>query len=440
MPEHSIPALLAAADVAAVPGPPSGYRVDGPEPAWRVTPPDEEAVCRILALARANRAAVVPRGSGTRDRAGNPLDRADIVLETTALDRVVEYNPADLTVTVQAGMRLAELQRVLGEEGQWLSVDPPGAERMTVGGWVASAAAGPRRLAYGAPRDLVLGLRVVLTAGHVIRTGGRVVKNVAGYDLTRLFTGSMGTLGVITEVSMKVRPVPEARRTLAYGFGEPEAARRFARAVVQSELLPAALEVFCPGAAEAVRAPGPWAAAVLLEETRAAIAYQTERLHALAREAGARHDHRTDDGEAAAFWKRLSRLWEEAAVAARVQVPPAAAVDVLARATTLVHSLGLPEALALQGTAGAGTGTVRLLLSGTVTEETLGPLAAWANALAAAAREHEGSLVVEAAPAGLKSRIQVWGPPGPAHGLMVGIKERFDPERVLNPGRFVGGI
>lgn len=464
MPETSLQSRLEACGIEAVRGVPEGYRVDGPEPHLHVRPADEGAVCRLLALARESGAAVIPRGGGTQDRLGRPLDRASVVLDTRSLDRVVEYNPADLTVTVQAGLRLAALQRLLAEHGQWLPADPPGEHSMTVGGWVAAAAVGPRRLGYGAPRDLVLGLRVALAAGHTIRTGGRVVKNVAGYDLTRLFTGSMGTLGVLTEVSLKVRPLPGARHTAVYTTRDPAGARQLARAVLQSELVPAAVELLSPGMCRLAGVQGPWAVAVLVEESPSAVRYHAERLEVLAREAGARHAHQAEGNEAAAFWRRFGHPWHEAVLAVRVSVPPAAAPDVLARAEGLVRSAGVPSALELLGMAGPGTGLVRLFLvdrAGSAggqagPEPPAGPgaprqqpardgtavaaLTAWVGALAASAREHGGALVVEAAPAAVKERVDVWGPPGPAHALMRGIKERFDPSRVLNPGRFVGGI
>src|ERR687883_1494657 len=155
-----------------------------------------------------------------------PPRRLDQIIETTGLNRVVEYEPADLTVTVEAGMRFAELQQRLAEEGQFLALDPPAAEGATIGGVIATNASGPLRFAYGTARDLVIGTRVANPDGTLTRAGGRVVKNVAGYDLTKLYIGSLGTLGVIVELSFKLAPIPPVLSTVVGSFGGLEQVHR----------------------------------------------------------------------------------------------------------------------------------------------------------------------------------------------------------------------
>lgn len=215
---------------------PAGHLLfDGPQPAFLVSPRDEAEASAVLALASQQRWAVVLRGGGTKDRLGAPLRQADLVLSTLQLSQVVEYEPADLTVTVQAGMRMEALQQLLAAQGQRLPLDAP--EGATVGGVVASACAGALRYRFGGPREMVLGLRMALTGGQVIACGARVVKNVAGYDLNKLFTGSMGTLGLITQVTFKVMPVPSVSRT--FYFRAPLSA---ARSVVDSELEPESVD------------------------------------------------------------------------------------------------------------------------------------------------------------------------------------------------------
>ncbi len=187
------------------------YSVDGIVPDSVAVPENESEVAALLQSAAAAEIVVVPWGAGTKQDLGHPLDRVDLVLSLERLNRVVDYVPADMTITVEAGMPLATLQSHTARNGQYVALDPPRADRATMGGIVAAASHGPRRGAYGGVRDQLLGVRIALADGRVVKCGGKVVKNVAGYDMTRLVAGSLGTLGVITEVSMRLRPLPPDR-------------------------------------------------------------------------------------------------------------------------------------------------------------------------------------------------------------------------------------
>lgn len=425
---------------------PPNYRVDGPEPTLLTYPQDEDQVAALLNMAASAGLAAVPRGAGTKDRLGAPLRKADFVLGTTRLTRLVEYNPADLTVTAQAGMTLARLQAILGREGQRLALDPPHAGGATLGGLVAANHNGPRRHLYGGVRDMVLGMRVALTAGHVIKCGGRVVKNVAGYDMNKLFIGSLGTLGVITELTFKVRPLPDASKTYILGFPTLDQAGAAARQVLQSELLPAALELASPAAAAALAVPGPYALVAALEETPQAVAYQVDRLGAVGREFGATADLALDGAAEVSFWDdfRDYGVIATAAVSLRASVPPVHIPALIARAERAAAE-STPD-LAAHVLAGAGTGSawIHLAPPAEATASAAAPsvfaLAAVITALAGEATARGGSLVVESCPGALKAQVDVWGSPGPAFALMEGMKQRFDPNGVLNPGRFVGGL
>ncbi|MBF8286481.1 MAG: linked oxidase-like protein, partial [Dehalococcoidia bacterium] len=201
----------ALADVAA-------FAVDGLTPQAAVAPSSYEQVAAVMRYAHAEGLAVIPWGGGAHIHVGNVPARYDIALGLSRLNAVVEHEPADLTATVQAGMTLSELQGRLGGAGQLLPLDPPGGERATIGGILAANASGPWRHAFGSARDMTIGLRVVTAEGRITRAGGRVVKNVAGYDLCKLYIGSLGTLGVIVEATFKVASLPREQRAAVATF------------------------------------------------------------------------------------------------------------------------------------------------------------------------------------------------------------------------------
>ena len=211
------------------------YAVDGLSPRIVVMPATPHEVAAVLETANASGAAVLPRGGGTQTALGMPPQRYDVALDLKRLNGVVEYEPADLTVTVEAGMRLSELQKLLGEKGQWLPLDPPLPDEATIGGVLATNVSGPARLRYGSSRDLVIGMTVALASGEVVKSGGRVVKNVAGYDLAKLHIGALGTLGVIVQAVFKVAPLP-VQDVAVMVPGDLEALGRLADALIDARL------------------------------------------------------------------------------------------------------------------------------------------------------------------------------------------------------------
>jgi glycolate oxidase FAD binding subunit len=217
------------------------YLVEGRTPEAAVFPGTKEEVGAVLVAAGEAGVPVTPWGGGTRMGIGSPPGRIGLVLGLRRLDRILEHEPGDLTVTVETGLPFDTLQAELGKRGQWLSLDAGSAERATVGGTLASDASGPRRHLYGTARDLVIGLTVVLADGSVVRGGGKVVKNVAGYDLPKLFIGSFGTLGVLVEATLKLRPRSDVDRIVVARFDRLAPAGEAARAVLGSDLVPSAL-------------------------------------------------------------------------------------------------------------------------------------------------------------------------------------------------------
>ncbi len=217
-------------------------QVDGVAPGLVACPADTDQVSEVLRAADAHGLTVVPRGRGTKLSWGVPPTSADVLLDVSALDQVLDHAAGDLIVVTQAGTRLAELQDVVGRGGQRLALDET-VEGSSVGGTLATNASGPRRVATGTSRDLLIGVTVVRADGVVAKAGGRVVKNVAGYDLGKLVIGSFGTLGVITEAVFRLHPVPDARQWVSLPVADPAAAQQAVQSVLHSQAVPAAIEV-----------------------------------------------------------------------------------------------------------------------------------------------------------------------------------------------------
>lgn len=368
-------------------------------------PSTEQEVASLLQQAAAAGKVVIPWGAGTKQDYGSPLSRADLVVSLERLNQVVEYVPADMTITVQAGMRLADLQALTAKRGQTFPLDPPRSAQATIGGVVATASSGPRRAAYGGVRDLVLGVRLALPDGRVIRAGGKVVKNVAGYDLTRLVIGSLGTLGIVTEVSLRLRPLPADTRTLLYGFRDAERAVGAAETVLGSELLPAAITLLSPEAARRLEAPGAYCLALALEESPENNAYQVQRLSQMVQ--GQDGASTIAGAGEAAFWDSLTNFDQRFGASWR------------ARVSALIGDLSR----LLRGNAVAHVASGVVLLYGFGEEQSF--------------PEHA---VLESGPLPLRRRVSVWGEARPEWKLAERIKQTFDPGRVLNRGRYVGGI
>ena len=229
----------------------AAYGVDGRTPCGVVFPASAEDVARVVRAAGAAGVPVVPWGGGTQMHRGAPPRDGALVVGLRRLNRVLEHEPADLTATAEAGITLAALQDALGARGQWLPLDPSAPGEATLGGILAANAAGPRRLGYGTARDLVIGIRVVAPDGQLVRAGGKVVKNVAGYDLAKLYIGSLGTLGIIVDATLKLRPRPETEGACWATFPTLDAAARAAQALAGSDLGPVAAMLLDPVAGEA---------------------------------------------------------------------------------------------------------------------------------------------------------------------------------------------
>ncbi|BDG08729.1 FAD-binding oxidoreductase [Anaeromyxobacter paludicola] len=392
-------------------------RPAAPEGPARYAPATVAEAAELLRQGAARREPLLFEGGGTDLGPDEP--GACAVLETGRLARVVEYAPSDQVVVAEAGLTLAALQAVLGRERQRLALDPPLPERATLGGLLSANAFGPLRTRYGGPRDLVIGIAVVTAGGTLVRGGGKVVKNVAGFDLPRLFSGARGTLGLVAEVSFRLHPLPETSATLALPGLGADAAWELARALREAQLEPAAVAALCEG--------GLWDLGVRFEGFEAAVSAQARRALALA---GRRGAALLAPGEAAAFWRRHDALRRRGALRAKLAALPSDLPRVAAGPLA-----GLLAAM--EGGAAVWYPLLGLGFAG-------GEPSAEAPAAVARARAElvgwRGSLVVQACPASLREAADPWGPPPAALGVMRRLKERFDPDRRLAPGRFVGGI
>ncbi|MBI2491877.1 MAG: FAD-binding oxidoreductase, partial [Candidatus Rokubacteria bacterium] len=305
--------------------------VDGLVPRWVARPASLEQVCGVLALAHDAELAVVPRGSGSSLELGHPPARADLVLDLRGLDRVLEWSPDDLTVTVEAGITAGALARRLDARRQLLPLDPPGAGARTLGGLTATNASGPLRARYGTLRDLLLGVRFVQADGVLTWGGAKVVKSVSGYDVPKLMIGALGTLGVLGELTLRLHPRPEAEGAWLVTAARPADAQAFVVALLDSPLQPNRVELL-DGAMLGACGLGPAAAAVAvgIGSVADAVRAQGEAVVALARRAGSTVAPTPED-----FWARYEREATRGDVRLRVATGVdglAAALDALARA------------------------------------------------------------------------------------------------------------
>lgn len=431
----------------------AAYAVDGVLPAMVVCPEDEAEVAAVMRLADESQATVFPRGGGSHLALGQTPVRVDVVLSLQRLRRQVAYEPADMTTTVQAGVRLADLQQTLGQQGQHLALDPPAAATTTVGGIVAANTSGPRRLLYGTARDLLLGIAVITVDGKRARAGGRVVKNVTGYDLNKLYIGSLGTLAVIVELTFKLHPLPPGEYTLGLGFSQHADLLPVLQSVLQIHLRLSSLELLNAAATAALRSrtglPAPETAYLLIarvEGTPEVTENQAQRL------IDALHKLPLTDTLATQTWNQSeqARLWqeiEEFPVAMYTQAPQGMLSKVSVRLSDLPVLLReLEAAAATAGTAwpvlahaGSGIAYVSMPPSESATSEPAHMLAHLRTLDACVARLR-GRRVLEHAPVAVKRHCEVWGTPGDDFALMRAIKTSFDPHHRLNPGRFIGGL
>ncbi|GHO95924.1 glycolate oxidase [Reticulibacter mediterranei] len=415
------------------------YAVDGILPRLIVTPTTVTEATRVIELTQQHHLTLLPRGGGSRTNLGGLAEQIDVMLITTRLTHLLEHEAPDLTCHVEAGITLAQLQQQLATKGQRLSLDAPGADQATIGGLLATNASGPKRLRYGTARDLVIGLKVIQASGEVARSGGRVVKNVAGYDLNKLYIGSLGTLGVIVEANFKLHPLPASERTLLLTYTTADDVMRTVMAITRSSLTPSAIELIDARAANDMsdffgfRLPtNGYTLAVNFEGSPATIERQINETHLLARKYHVLLGDDLEGEEQERFWE-VVREHIQGSLTCKVSIP----VSQIAPYLQTIDDVCQRHDLEAATIAHAGNGILYVELRPSDALQRLVPAI---YELRITAQEERGSLVVERCPVDLKRRISIWGEPRGDFPMMQRLKQQFDPEGTFVRGRFLGGL
>jgi glycolate oxidase FAD binding subunit len=425
----ALASIVGSDGAAAGPAARAAAAVDGREPQWVVRPRTLEAVAGVVALAHDEKLVVVPRGRGTSQTLGHPPERVDIVLDLAGVDAILEHNPEDMTVSVQAGVTAGALATRLAAHRQALPLDPPGWSGRTLGGIAATGASGPLRARYGTMRDLLLGVRFVQADGVLTWGGARVVKSVTGYDVPKLLVGSLGTLAVLGELTLRLHPLPQMEATCLLALRSFEAAAELAAVIVDSTLQPTRLELLDTAALMATALPSAAAGLVVsFGSVEPAVRAQQAEVTAAAKRAGARVETMGP-----AFWRTYDRtLAETGATVLRVITLATRIAATAAEARAALASAG---GLVITGCAPLG------MLRVAVGQGEPRALAGAVERLRASVAGDGGSVVVERGAPALRALVDPWGSVEPlALELMRALKQEFDPQRTLNPGRFVGGI
>ena len=404
---------------------------DGRSALATIRPVNVDAVCEAVREHVVLGQAIYPQGGKTALDYGDVPARPGVALDTTAVNELIDYPFADMTITVSAGMTLAALRGILEEQHQRLLIDAPAADRATLGGIYATNTSGPRRFGAGRPRDQIIGVSFVTSAGVVVKGGGRVVKNVAGYDFPKLLTGSLGTLGVITQMTLKVRPIPEASALAWVPLWNRMGLAGALDQLNSSGTRPMALDVLnAPASRIAGRGLGMPSGDLIMvigyEDNARSVRWQLDRLK---QELG-RSDFAVVEGaDAAPLWEALTEF--QAA-----QLGPVTIVANM-KPSSVASFLERLDQERWSAQAHAGNGIVRALATG---EWALESASAEIDALRRAAIEAGGNLILSRCPTGWKERLRVWGEPRADWAIATRVKAALDPHRALNPGRFVGGI
>lgn len=397
--------------------------VDGVMASDIVVPDDEQAAADVLAEAEARGHAVAPVGGGTALGMGNPPERVDVILSTERLGGVIDYEPTDLVLSVGAGARFGDVQAILGEHGQRLPLDPPGGAEATIGGLIATGRWGPLRYSAGTLRDLLIGIAVAHPSGTVSHAGGMVVKNVSGYDMPRLYLGSLGTLGVIVSANFKVLPRPRTEVTVVAGFAASGETFAAADRLRQSREPIAALEV--------ARQDGRWQLATHIEGREATVDSAASRIAAAV---GSDDVVRLDKETSAEWWYNYvaqeSPSPGDDAVLIRCGVRPRETSILATGITAALNQLGVSVPY-LAASPGLGSVVARLDFGQDGSAERLAEVQGILLGLAE-------TVTILAAPSAWKQGLDVWGRVSDGFDVMQALRQQFDPQRTINPGRFAG--
>lgn len=393
--------------------------IDGVRPGFVVEPDDAGAVAAVLGASSRQQLVVVLRGGGTKISWGRRPDRVDLLVSTRRLARIVEHAQGDLTITVEAGATIAGINQELAPHGHWLPLDAA-SEASTVGGTIATNDSGPLRHRYGAPRDLLIGIGLATADGRLVKSGGKVVKNVAGYDLGKCISGSFGGLAAIVTATFKLVPLPSASSTLRLEFTDRAAAAGAAAALGSSQLDPVALDIHADGSSSRVEL------LVRFASTGAAVEAQTAAAGRLAEPFAPERVVRISGVAEADLWREhVQRVWRGPATVVKASWLPAALCDVMALVADLRDSGA--RSVEIIGRAAAGTGLLRIDADSPAQVAALRRLRERSDLV--------GNVVLLRAAPDVKASVDVWGLPGDTANLLRALKGAFDPVGILNAGR-----
>jgi glycolate oxidase FAD binding subunit len=406
-------------------------------------PESAEKLAQVMKAASDAGMSMIAVGGGTKLHLGNPPRSAQLAVHTSRLQGIVEYEPDNLTISVRAGTTLENLQRELSTENQFLPLDPPQRSGATIGGVVACNASGPIRFRYGTVRDMLIGIRIVHVDGTQTKAGGKLVKNVTGYDMCKLYAGSLGTLGIFSELTFKVQPKPEAVATVFLAYPSLRGAQEAAQAMLHADLTPDAMEALDGQAFEALTGEAhvsPWILLLRFGETDASVRWQVDRVREIAATRGGTVFNVLDTPESERCWQRVASVRES----------PGSGEELLLKCSVLYHSAveterrmrAVGERLQARFLCACHAGTNILYgryewLNGS---SEAGDVRREITELRRYCVSVGGHMVVEKARPDVKRDLDVWGYQAPALDLMRRIKTQFDPAGLLNPGRFAGGI
>jgi glycolate oxidase FAD binding subunit len=450
----------------------SRYQVDGLLPKAVAFPSNTDQVSGLMKIAYNEGWAVVPWGTGTKISTGNPPHRLDLVICTKRMNHMRDVDVANLTLTVEAGVKFRDIQARLATQedrcylpledlvtesgdvicserthsGCFFPLDPPFSEDATIGGVLAANSSGPKRLYYNLPRDLILGAKVVAPDGSVVGTGGKTVKNVSGYDISKFMLGSFGSLGILCEMTLRLLPLPESMATVVFSFPDFESASGFADAVLGTTMLPAAVEVMNEAAFNALdgeEVPGMdterFVVAAAFEHFKPAVERMKVEFSEIAKAHGATGERVIEEDHHALFWLKVGDIMpvgsksDAGYVTIKLNYPIAAWKDLVGTALEGFGKSGFTPKLLVH----SGSG---ICLISTDTGSGGGTLPGLVKDLLASCRREGGNLVVQYAPTDLKKDLPIWGESGSDFVVMKRLKERLDPKGTMCPGRYVGGL
>ncbi|WP_349655088.1 FAD-binding oxidoreductase [Neobacillus sp. YX16] len=404
----------------------------------RIYPKTEQEISSILSYANSKGLSLFIMGNGSKRGYGGLIEKADILLSLAQYTGIVEHNPGDMTLTVKSGTPFQEIQNYLAPYNQKIPLDPFYPKHATIGGIISANDSGPKRVGYGSARDNVIGLRMIYPDGTLITSGGKVVKNVAGYDMNKLFIGAMGTLGVVSEVTMKLRPIPKYESILFVSFPENnlEEIQAFAVKVLDSMIEPISLEILTPSLAGKLTNINQYTLLISFEDVKSSVHYQENVIRSFTPEKTTLTS--LSQKEAKSFWDKFYHHQPNGLT----NLPPTVAVlkigvtniDVI-KIIKEAELIGDTCHVSIEAHGGLGTGLTQMTIRG-ASDDVVSAIKLIRNQ----AVDLGGYAIVKHLPFSLRKIVNVWGDQTASHFLFEGIKQKIDHNQILNPSRFVGGI